>query len=60
MIEWIAANTGNIIVSVILIALVTAVIFKLVKNKKNGISSCGCNCSNCAMGSSCHSSGSKQ
>ena len=53
MIAWITANFGNIIVSLILIAVVTAVIFKLVKDKKNGVSSCGGNCAHCGMYGSC-------
>ena len=42
------------VVSLILIAIVTAVIFKLIKDKKNGISSCGGNCKSCGMCSSCN------
>ena len=53
MITWITANSANIVVSLILIATVTAVIFKLIKDKKNGISSCGENCANCVMRTSC-------
>ena len=53
MVTWITANIGNIVVSLILIAIVTAVIFKLVKDKKNGISSCGGNCAHCGMCASC-------
>ena len=53
MTSWILNNLGNIVVSLILIAIVTAAIFKLIKDKKNGISSCGANCANCEMCSSC-------
>ena len=53
MVAWITANLGTIVVSIVLIAIVTAVIFKLIKDKKNGISSCGGNCAHCGMCASC-------
>lgn len=55
MIDWLAANWVNILV----IALVAAAVFfaarSLIKDKKAGKSSCGCNCSHCAMAGKCHS-----
>ena len=53
MLAWIIENLGNIIVSLILIVIVAAVIFKMIKDKKNGISSCGGNCAHCSMCASC-------
>lgn len=55
MLTWLSANIGTIIVSAILIAVITMVIVKLVKDKKKGKSSCGCGCSNCAMSGTCNS-----
>lgn len=40
--EW-----GTIIVFAALIIVVAAIVFKLVKDKKQGKSSCGCDCSSC-------------
>lgn len=55
MIDWLAANWVNILV----IALVAVAVFfatrSLIKDKKAGKSSCGCNCSHCAMAGKCHS-----
>lgn len=51
---WLMANIGTIVVAVILAIVVTAVIAKMVKNKKQGKSSCGCGCENCAMKGECH------
>lgn len=51
---WLMANIGTIVVAVILAIIVTAVIAKMVKNKKQGKSSCGCGCENCAMKGECH------
>ena len=54
MISWIADNLGTIIMSLILIAIVAAIIVKMVRDKKRGKSSCGCNCGHCAMSGMCH------
>ncbi len=55
MIGWLAANWVNILV----IALVAVAVFfaarSLIKDKKAGKSSCGCNCSHCALAGKCHS-----
>lgn len=39
----------------ILMAVVAAIILNLVRNRKQGKSSCGCSCSCCPMAGSCHS-----
>ncbi|MCR5328740.1 MAG: FeoB-associated Cys-rich membrane protein [Saccharofermentans sp.] len=55
MIDWLASNWVNILI----IALVAIAVFfaarSLIKDKKAGKSSCGCNCSHCAMAGKCHS-----
>lgn len=53
MLTWISANLGSIVVFLILAAIVTAVIYKMIKDRKNGISSCGGNCAKCGMCGSC-------
>ena len=45
---------ATIWISLALAAVVAAIIVKLVRDKKAGKSSCGCNCSCCAMHGSCH------
>ena len=54
MAAWIIANIGTIVVAVLLAAVLTLIILKIVGDKKKGKSSCGCNCGNCAMSGSCH------
>ena len=54
MLSWLSANIGTIIICAVLIAIVAAIIAKLIKDKKNGVSTCGCNCAHCAMAGSCH------
>ena len=51
---WFIDNLGTIIVFIILVAVVGVILYNMVKNKRRGVSSCGCNCSNCPAGGSCH------
>lgn len=55
MLQWIGANLGTILICLVLLAIVTFIIVYLVRQKKQGKSSCGCNCAHCAMHGSCHS-----
>lgn len=54
MFTWITENIGTILISAVLLLIVVLIIVKLVKDKKKGKSSCGCNCAHCAMSGSCH------
>ncbi len=45
---------GTILVASILVIIVGLIIFRQVKNKKEGKTSCGCSCSGCAMSETCH------
>ena len=54
MIDWIVENKATLIVSALLLVVVGLVIFKMVKDKKNGKTGCGCGCSGCAMADICH------
>lgn len=56
MLAWISANYVTIIVCAVLLLTVAAILFTMVKNRKNGRSSCGGNCGSCPMGGSCHKS----
>jgi len=51
---WLAENVGTIAVGALLIVIFGAIVMKLIKNKKEGKSSCGCGCSDCAMRGQCH------
>ena len=52
--QAIAENAGTILISLALAGLVTLIVIRLRKDKKQGKSSCGCNCGNCPMAGSCH------
>ncbi len=55
MFQWIEANLSTILICFALIVIVAMIIWHLVRQKKQGKSSCGCNCAHCAMSGSCHS-----
>lgn len=54
MIEFLTANLGTIIVITLLAVIVGAVIYRIIKNKKKGKSSCSCGCSGCPHSKACH------
>jgi hypothetical protein len=56
MLTWLATNLGTIIISILLIAVVSLIIIKMISDRKSGKSSggCGCGCEHCAMHGKCH------
>lgn len=54
MLGFIYENLATIVICILLIGIVSAIVTKLVKDKKKGKSPCGCNCGSCAMSGSCH------
>lgn len=52
--QWVQNNIGNLIVCSILLVVMGAIIVRMVKNKKEGKTSCGCGCGSCAISDSCH------
>lgn len=55
MLDWLASNLINIMVIALVVLAVILAVRILIKDKKAGKSSCGCNCANCAMAGKCHS-----
>ncbi len=54
MLAWLTENIATIIICAVLLAVVSAIIVSMIKNKKKGKSSCGCGCANCPMSGSCN------
>lgn len=52
--SWLLNNSGTLAVAAVLIATVICIIRKIKKDKRKGKSSCGCNCSQCALHGRCH------
>ena len=51
--QWLTENISTVIIAVILLAALTAIAVKLIRNKKQGKSSCGYGCKNCALSGKC-------
>ncbi len=51
---WLAANLSTIIITLVLIVIVGLILRSMVRDKKNGKSSCGGNCGSCGGCSACH------
>ena len=51
---WLMENWGSILALLVVAAVVTLAVLSLRKDKKSGKSSCGNQCSHCAMAGKCH------
>lgn len=47
-------NLGTLITGIILFSVIALIVAGLVRNKKNGKSSCGCGCEHCPNSGNCH------
>lgn len=55
MLSWLASNIATVIVFLVLVAIVGLVVFKMIRDKKKGKTTCSCGCGGCPMKDSCHS-----
>ena len=55
MTVFLADNLSTILICIVLIAIVVSISIYLVRQKKQGKSSCGAGCAHCAMHGECHS-----
>ena len=53
MLHWIGANLSTILISIFLIAIVILISLSLIRQKRQGRSSCGGSCAHCSA--QCHS-----
>ena len=54
MLEFIIENLATIVISLLLLAAVTGIAVKLIKDWRAGKTSCGCGYSACPMSGTCH------
>ena len=54
MLQWIQTNLGTMLICAVLIVIVALIVRSLVRQKRQGKSSCGCNCAHCARHGACH------
>ena len=57
MLQWISTNIGTILISLLLLEAVALIIRSMMRDKKQGKSSCGGNCAGCAACGACHNKG---
>ena len=57
MLQWICENIGTIAVGLVLLAVVILIVRIMMRDKKQGKSSCGGNCASCGGGCACHKDG---
>ena len=57
MLQWISENIGTIVVGLVLLAVVILIVRIMMRDKKQGKSSCGGNCAGCAACGACHKDG---
>ncbi len=60
MFIWIAENIATVIICLVIVLMVAGAIAVLVRDKKKGRSSCGCQCGSCPMSGACHSTSQKK
>ena len=53
MFQGIIDNAGTIAVALVLSGIIASIIVKMIRDRKQGRSSCGCSCGCCPMSGSC-------
>ena len=53
MLNIIASNLATILVGAVVVAILTLVVVKLIRDKKRHVSSCSCGCSGCPGAKQC-------
>ena len=53
MLNFLQLNGGTILLTAVLVLVVVSIIRYLVRQKRQGCSSCGCGCGGCPMNGSC-------
>ena len=54
MLAWLQQNAGTIVVGLLVATLIVALVWKMIRDKRHGKSSCGCGCEGCALRDKCH------
>ena len=53
-VQWLIENLGSIVVVLVLIAIVSAIIVHMIRQKRPGRGGCGWGCDGCANSGYCH------
>ena len=55
--NWIVANWGSMLIVLVLAGIVAGIVGSLIRQRKQGRSSCGCGCAHCALHGQCRGAG---
>ena len=53
MLDFLIENSATVITLLVVLTIIGLAVFKIVKDKKQGKSSCGCGCEGCALADKC-------
>jgi hypothetical protein len=54
MLSFLAANLATILIGFVVLAVLTLIVVKLIRDKKRHVSSCSCGCTGCPGAKQCH------
>ncbi|HEX2926389.1 MAG TPA: FeoB-associated Cys-rich membrane protein [Ruminiclostridium sp.] len=54
MVEFLKGNIATILISVLVFGLMAWVVIYKIRQRRKGISGCGCGCSGCPEANKCH------
>lgn len=54
MMNWLSANWASLVIGTVVAAMIAATIVKMIRDKRNKKSNCGCSCSGCPGANYCH------
>ena len=54
MLQWLQYNAGTLVVGLLVTCLIAGLLWKQIRDKKQGKSSCSCGCEGCALKDKCH------
>ena len=54
MLEWLSQNWGTLVAGAVVLAIVAAVVIKIVRDKRQHKGGCSCGCAGCPGAGVCH------
>ena len=60
MLAWVLSYLSTILVGLALACLLGLIVWRMIRQRMRGETSCGCGCENCAMKGVCHTTKNKE
>lgn len=54
MLSWLSANWGSLVAGMTILAVVALAVRKIIRDKKQHKTACGCSCEGCPSAGMCH------